>query len=239
MADPRPRRLPWPTANRRTAGSCNRHRAGCRRAPRPGRRRSSSTVPGLGEVLRRVLGIDANFDRMTFDRCHPGLTGAAPGGDAQLLGHEIDTGDPLGDRMLDLDAGVHLHEEEVAGVVVDKELDRARAAVVDRLAPDSTAAVAEPLRVPPGRFPARAPPRRPSAGGAAANTPARTDGRRCGRRRAPAPRHAGRARRTARGTGGDRRTPNRLRPTPAGTPSAAPPRRRPPGCPDRRRPRPP
>ena len=38
----------------------------------------------------------------------------------------------LGDRVLDLDARVHLHEVVVA-LLVDEELDRARALVADRL----------------------------------------------------------------------------------------------------------
>ena len=42
-------------------------------------------------------------------------------------------GDHLGDRVLDLEAGVHLQEEEPLGVGVVEELDRAGAAVADRL----------------------------------------------------------------------------------------------------------
>src|SRR5665213_3782341 len=42
-----------------------------------------------------------------------------PGGDTDLLQHEVDVGDHLGDGMLDLDAGVHLDEIEFA-VLVEK-----------------------------------------------------------------------------------------------------------------------
>ena len=53
------------------------------------------------------------------------------GGDPDLPLDEIDAGDHLGDRVLDLEPGVHLEEEEVA-VLVD-ELDRAGVVVADRL----------------------------------------------------------------------------------------------------------
>ena len=39
------------------------------------------------------------------------------GGDAQLLLDEVDAVDQLGHRVLDLQPGVHLEEEELAGVV--------------------------------------------------------------------------------------------------------------------------
>ncbi len=44
-----------------------------------------------------------------------------PGGQADLLLDQIDTGHHFGDRMFDLDARVHFHEEEVA-ILVEKEL---------------------------------------------------------------------------------------------------------------------
>ena len=52
-------------------------------------------------------------------------------GDAQLLAHEIHTIHELGDRMLDLNAGVHLEEVELTGRRQQK-LDRSRADVADR-----------------------------------------------------------------------------------------------------------
>ncbi len=51
------------------------------------------------------------------------------GRDQQLLAHEIDAGDQLGHRMLDLDARVHLDEVEAAVLV--QELERAGAAIAD------------------------------------------------------------------------------------------------------------
>ncbi len=49
-------------------------------------------------------------------------------GDAELLTHEVDAGGLLGDRVLDLQAGVDLEEGDQA-VVADEELDGARAVV--------------------------------------------------------------------------------------------------------------
>ena len=50
--------------------------------------------------------------------------------DADLPLDQVEAGDRLGDRMLDLDPAVELEEEEV--VAVDDELDRTRAAIADR-----------------------------------------------------------------------------------------------------------
>ena len=52
--------------------------------------------------------------------------------DAKLLADEINASHLLGDRMLDLNAGIHLTEIEIA-VVVDQKFDRACAAVADAL----------------------------------------------------------------------------------------------------------
>ncbi len=55
------------------------------------------------------------------------------GGDPQLLLDQVEAGDELGDRVLHLQAGVHLHEERLVGRVRrDDELDRARTRVADR-----------------------------------------------------------------------------------------------------------
>src|SRR5258708_38957409 len=53
----------------------------------------------------------------------------AAGGDADLLQDEIDVGDLLGHRMLDLDARVHL--DEVEGAVLVQELDGADAEIAE------------------------------------------------------------------------------------------------------------
>ena len=53
------------------------------------------------------------------------------GRDADLLLDQVDAGDHLGHRVLDLDARVHLHEVE-APVAVEQELDRAGVLVAAR-----------------------------------------------------------------------------------------------------------
>ena len=89
----------------------------------------------------------------------------------------------LGDGMLDLDAGVHLDEIEVA--VLKEKFDGADAEIFHvphRLG----AGLADPGARGGGREPARGLLPRPSGGGAAASSRARRDGsRRRGRRRAP------------------------------------------------------
>ncbi len=75
-------------------------------------------------------------------RVHPAFDGMAregnvllaetqrhAGGDADLLAHDVDPGDHLGDRMLDLQAGVHLNEIERAVLV--EEFDGAGALVAE------------------------------------------------------------------------------------------------------------
>ncbi len=88
---------------------------------------------GRQEVAERILGIDAAFDGPAVD-LHVRLLErqllAGRGADHQL--DEIDAGDQLGDRMLDLQAGVHLQEEEAA-VLAGDELDGAGAVVADGL----------------------------------------------------------------------------------------------------------
>ncbi len=99
-----------------------------------GRRRQMHELAGRGqEVLGRVLGVDARFQRMAVDAqllLHQRQLLA--GGDAQLPFDEIEAGDHLGDGMLDLQARVHLHEEELA-VLRGDEFDRAGADIADRL----------------------------------------------------------------------------------------------------------
>jgi hypothetical protein len=43
--------------------------------------------------------------------------------DQDLGAHEVEAGDDLGDRVLDLDARVHLDEEPLVAVEVVEELD--------------------------------------------------------------------------------------------------------------------
>ncbi len=57
---------------------------------------------------------------------------ALAGRDANLLLHDVDTGDELGDRVLDLQARVRLHEVE-PGLVVHEELEGSRVGVLHGL----------------------------------------------------------------------------------------------------------
>ena len=60
--------------------------------------------------------------------------------DEDLAAHQVDAGDHLGDGVLDLDARVHLDEEELAAIDVDQELDGAGVAILDRRGTARTAA---------------------------------------------------------------------------------------------------
>src|SRR5580765_1571037 len=78
----------------------------------------------------RVFRIDAALDRVAGDLDVALLDRELfAARDQQLFAHEIDAGDHLGDRMLDLDARVHLDEVEAAVLV--EELERTRAAIAD------------------------------------------------------------------------------------------------------------
>ena len=83
------------------------------------------------EVTGRIFGVDAAFDRVSARR-HPVVCqrDLLPARDSQLFLHEIDAPHHLGDRMLDLQARVHLEEVELpigshqhfdgsGGVVID------------------------------------------------------------------------------------------------------------------------
>ena len=117
-----PRRSPWP-ASRRSASRprCrprSRRRAAARRGPagrtrrsRRGRRRrsasrSAAASPGPGPRRR-----GAPRSRGRAGRSRPAPERLALG-DQQLQLDQVQPGDGLGDRVLDLEAGVHLEEEE-------------------------------------------------------------------------------------------------------------------------------
>ena len=77
-----------------------------------------------------VLGIDPALNRMAVE--HDVLLRVAErvaGGDADLLAHQVHAADHLGDRMLHLQAGVHLDEGEL--LVLIQELQRAGIAVAE------------------------------------------------------------------------------------------------------------
>ena len=88
---------------------------------------------GREETRGRVLGVDAGLDRVAAQ--HDVVLGVAellPARHPDLLFHQVDSGDHLRHGVLDLQAGVHLHEEEfVRPVRRDDEFDRTCAGVAD------------------------------------------------------------------------------------------------------------
>ena len=90
-------------------------------------------APGRGTEREAVLGVDAAFDRGAV---HHDVALAQREtfacGDADLLGDDVDARDEFGHRVLDLHAGVHLDEVELA--VFIEEFERAGAAVADAAA---------------------------------------------------------------------------------------------------------
>ena len=111
----RPRRPP----RRRRRRGCPSAGGGARSGPPAGGR--SSDPPRRAAPRRRGL-------RTLVTVCCERLAG----GDPELLADDVDAGDELGHRVLDLDAAVQLEEVEVAPV--EHELDGAGAAVADRAA---------------------------------------------------------------------------------------------------------
>ena len=80
-----------------------------------------------------VLGVEPRLDRMTAQAGPYGFVGQRLAlGHSQLQGDQVQAGNSLGDWVLDLQPGVDLEEEKLAGGVED-ELDRAGADVADRL----------------------------------------------------------------------------------------------------------
>ena len=93
-----------------------------------GRQPQPSDPAGLRQKRPRVLRVEPHFDRgareLRFGRVEPLALG-----DPDLLSDEVDAGDELGDRVLDLDPPVQLEEPEVAAV--EHELSGACALVSD------------------------------------------------------------------------------------------------------------
>jgi len=82
------------------------------------------------EVLEGILGVDPDLDGVAAHLdVALGDRELFTGGDQDLLLDEVDAGDLLGDRVLDLDALVDFEEVEVALVIGD-ELHRARVGVM-------------------------------------------------------------------------------------------------------------
>ena len=103
---------------------------------------------GVGaEAVGRVLGGDPALERGAADGDRllrePEVGERRAGRDPQLGLHQVDVGDLLGDRVLDLDPRVHL-DEDVVAVGVEQELDGAGVAVAD-LAGEADGVGAHPL----------------------------------------------------------------------------------------------
>ena len=86
---------------------------------------------GGHEVAGGVFGVEADFDGVAGDGEIGLQQGQAfAGGDAELPFDQILAGDHLGDRVFDLEAGVHFHEVEA--VALHDEFDGACADIADR-----------------------------------------------------------------------------------------------------------
>ena len=83
------------------------------------------------KILPGIFRVDAHLNRMALE---PNLIlsnrDRQTASDAQLLGDQVDTGNHLSDRVLHLNAGVHLHEIKLARSI-HQELHRAGALVAD------------------------------------------------------------------------------------------------------------
>ena len=112
-----------------------------RRMPAPPGERYVVIAAGVGsEALRRVLRRDAALQCGAAQHdaalVEPEVVQRLAGGDADLRLHQVDVGHLFGDGVLDLDAGVHLDEDMLAGALarrVDEELDGAGVDVADGL----------------------------------------------------------------------------------------------------------
>ena len=89
--------------------------------------------PGAGrKPLADVLGVDPALDRVAAQDDVLLADGERlAGGDEHLLADQVEPGHELGHGVLDLDPGVHLHEEVVA-LAREQPLDRAGRAVPGR-----------------------------------------------------------------------------------------------------------
>ena len=113
------------------------HRATVEPHPAAPGRAVDGDLPGIrAEPVGGVLGGDAALQRgaahVDVLLAHVEVVEGLARRDAHLGDDEVDVGDLLGDGVLDLDAGVHL-DEDVAPVLAEEELDRARVEVADRL----------------------------------------------------------------------------------------------------------
>ena len=93
-------------------------------------------MPGGGRFGKKrdgILGIEAQLDRVALRRelaSSPGRGQRHARGDLDLRAHEVEPQSLLGDRVLDLQPGVHFEKVKVLAFV-QKELDRSRTDVAD------------------------------------------------------------------------------------------------------------
>jgi hypothetical protein len=104
-----------------------------RRTPGPDGGRERGDGAGRGqEAAARVLAVDAELEGVAA-QFGVAVAEFLAVGDAEHLADQVDAGDLLGDRVLDLEAGVDLEEGDRA-VLADEELDGAGADVAGLLA---------------------------------------------------------------------------------------------------------
>ena len=217
------------------------HRAAvCRAAVQPdaeARRRAVGVDPAVvgDEVVGRIFGGDAALQGVAVERdlllrrqIHLRPVQAQSLGDLDLGAHQVDAGDHFGDRVLHLDARVHLDEEPLAGFDIDQELDGA-GVVVAGGARQLDGGLGQGRADRRDRATPRARPRRPSGGAAAPSSRARRGAGCCrGGRPGSAPRCAWRGGCSAPGRPRRCRTRRPLRAAPRRvcrrTPRACPPR---------------
>ena len=219
-------RSAWRSCCRNRAAPCSRNTApkSTRTPSPPGAWKARHPAGGRHEGLR-VLGVDPALDGVAGE-ADVGLPVAErrAGGDADLLAHQVDAADHLGDRVLDLQPRVHLDERELA--VLIQELQRAGVAVAEarqrRGRPSRPARRAAPRSAPASR-----PPPAISGGAVAGCSRARRNAPRCrGRRPAPATRYGAAGRDISR----DRRRRCRTPRAPRRARPARPPPARPASC---------
>ncbi len=101
---------------------------------RPGFGQAEHRSPGGHELTGRVLGVDAGLGGVPVQAyVVGGQRQPLPRRHTHLPLHQVDPGDQFGDRVLHLQPGVHLQEEElVRAVGGDDALHGARADVADR-----------------------------------------------------------------------------------------------------------
>src|SRR5690606_29197154 len=78
----------------------------------------------------RVFGVDTALDRMAFDHYFFLFDGQRlAGSDTQLLFDQVNAGDHFGNRVFNLNTGVHLNEVELT--VFEQEFEGTRPAIAD------------------------------------------------------------------------------------------------------------